>query len=202
MDAQYDLMKSVSPKGKENETILYPKLVPHGTKTLKDIMQEAAMGSGLNPAVVQGVVSMLESKLAKYLADGYNVKLGEIGTFTATLTSRKVKTKEEIRSASIHFDDVHFKAAKELKAEISRQLKLERVAPHRAFKTSSNKHSAEERFQLLIAYLDKQGFITRSQYSELTGILKTKAAAELRQWYQEGKIDKSGRAPHIIYIKR
>ena len=202
MAAQYDLKKSVRPKGKEDETILYPKLVPHGTRTLRDIMKETAIGSGLNPAIVQGVVMMLEGKLAKYLADGYNVKLGNIGTFSATLKSRKVANKDEIRAKSIHFDNVHFKAAKELKKQINLQMKLERVSPYRAFKTSSDEYTLDERFQLLLEYLDKHGFITRSQYSELTGVLKTKAAAELRQWYQEGKIDKEGRAPHIIYKKK
>lgn len=198
MAAQYDLMKSVSPKGKE-ETVLYPKVVPYGTKTLKDIMKDTAIGSGLNPAIIQGVVIMLESKLAQYLADGYNVKLGNIGTFSATLSSRQVKNRNEIRARSIHFDNVHFKASKELKKEIDLQMKLERVSPYKRFKTSSNEYTPEQRFQLLTDYLDKHGYITRSEYSELTGLLKTKASTELKKWYQEKKIDKDGRAPHIIY---
>ena len=89
-----------------------------------------------------------------------------------------------------------------LKKEIGRQMKLERVEAYRAFKTSSNEFSSEERFQLLTDHLDKNGYITRSEYSELTGLLKTKAAGELRQWYQEGKINKDGRAPHIVYKKK
>ena len=80
-------------------------------------------------------------------------------------------------------------------------MKLERVAPYHAFKTSSEEYTTDERFQLLQTYLDKHGFITRAQYSGLTGILKTKAAAELRQWSEEGKIDRQGRAPHIVYKK-
>ena len=202
MATQYDLMKSVSPKGKEEESVLYPKIVPYGTKTLKDIMKDTATGSGLNPAVVQGVVTMLESKLAQYLANGYNVKIGNIGTFSATLKSRKVTSKDEIRAKSIHFDNIHFRAAKELKKEIGLQMKLERVSPYKRFKASSDEHTPEERFLLLTTYLDKHGYITRSEYSELTGLLKTKAAMELKKWYQEMKIDKSGRAPHIIYKKK
>ena len=201
MAAQYDLKKSVRPKGKEDETVLYPKVVPYGTKTLKNIMKDASKYTGLNPSTVQGVVTFLEDMVAEYLANGYNVKLGNIGTFSASLTSRKVTDKKEIRSNSIHFDNVHFKAAKELKYSIDRQMKLERVAPNRAFKTSSEEYTPEERFLLLQTYLDKHGFITRAQYSELTGVLKTKAAAELRQWSEEGKIDRQGRAPHIVYKK-
>ena len=202
MATQYDLMKSVSPKGKEEESVLYPKVVPYGTKTLKDIMKDAATGSGLNPAVVQGVVTMLESKLAQYLSEGYHVKIGNIGTFSATLSSRQVKSKDEIRSQSIHFDNVHFRAAKELKKDIARQMKLERADSHKAFQTSSDEYTSDERFQLLTDYLDKHGLITRSGYSELTGLLKTKASTELKKWYQEKRIDKDGRAPHIVYKKR
>jgi len=202
MTAQYDLKPGLGPKTEEDAPVLYPKLVPHGTKTLKDITRHAQMHTGLNASTVQGVVTFLEDVLAEYLAEGYQVKLGNIGTFSVTLTSRQVKTKEEIRAKSIHFDDVSFRAAKELKKEISLKMKLERVSPYRAFKASSNEYTADERFRLLTGYLDKHGYITRSEYSELTGLLKTKAANELRKWYQEKKIDKDGRPPHIVYKKK
>ena len=202
MIAQYDLKPGLSPQGKEGETVLYPKLVTYGTLNLKDILKHASMHTGLNAATVQGVVTFLEDVLAEYLASGYNVKIGNIGTFSASLKSRKVTTKEEIRAKSIHFDNVRFKAAKELKKEIARQMKLERVDAYRAFKTSSDEYSPEERFQLLCNHLDKHGYITRKDYSELTGLLKTKASIELKKWYLEGKIDKDGRAPHIVYKKK
>ena len=202
MIAQYDLKPGLSPQGKEGETVLYPKLVTYGTLNLKDILKHASMHTGLNAATVQGVVTFLEDVLAEYLASGYNVKLGNISTFTASLKSRNVNSKEEIRAKSIHFDNVKFKATKELKKSIGQQMKLERVEVYRAFKASSDEYSPKERFQLLTNHLDKNGYITRSEYSELTGLLKTKAAGELRQWYQEGRIDKDGRAPHIVYKKK
>lgn len=202
MAAQYDLRKSVNPKGKEDTTVLYPKLVPHGTKTLKDIAKDASMYTGMNASAVQGVLTFLEEVLAKYLADGYHVKLGDIGTFSATLTSRKVESKEEIRSQSIHFDNVNFRATKELKRAIKEQMKLERVSPNRAFKTSSDQYTEDKRFELLVEHLKQKGFITRSGYSELTGLLKTKASIELKKWYLEGKIAKEGKAPHIVYKQK
>ena len=202
MATQYDLKPGLGPKNEEGEPILYPKVVPYGTKTLKDIMYDATLHSGLNASTVLGVVTFLEDTLAEYLASGYNVKLGNIGTFSASLKSRKVTTKEEIRAKSIHFDNVRFKAAEELKKDIARQMKLERADAYRAFKTSSDEYTPEERFQLLCNHLDKHGYITRKDYSELTGLLKTKASIELKKWYLEGKIDKDGRAPHIVYKKK
>ena len=199
MAAQYDLKPGIGPKTEEDAPVLYPMLVSHGTIRMKDIIRHAQMYTGMNASTVQGVTIFLEEILAEYLAQGYHVKLGNIGTFSATLTSRKVTSKEEIRAKSIQFDNVSFRPAKELKKAISLKMKLERVSPYRAFKVSSDEYTADERFQLLSDYLDKHGYITRAEYSELTGLLKTKAAAELKKWYQEGKIDKDGRPPHIVY---
>lgn len=202
MAAQYDLKTGLGPKTEEDAPVLYPMLVPHGTIQMKDIIQYAQTYKGMSASTVQGVTIFLEEILAEYLAKGYHVKLGNIGTFSATLTSRKVASKEEIRANSIRFDSVSFRPTKELKKAVAQQIKLERVSPYRAFKASSEKYTADERFQLLTDYLEKHGYITRAEYSELTGLLKTKAAGELKKWYQEGKIDKDGRVPHIVYKKK
>jgi nucleoid DNA-binding protein len=164
-------------------------------------MKHASMHSGFNPAVIQGVVTFLEDAMVEYLAQGYHVKLDNIGTFSASLTSRKVASKDEIRAKSIHFDNVHFRADKTLRKRIGTEMKLERVEPHLAFQTSSSEHTPEERFELLMEHLEKHGFITCKMYAEVTGLLKNKASAELRDWAKEGRIRREGRAPHVMYLK-
>ncbi len=200
MKAKYDFKSMVNLRGNQEEHILYPKLVTSGTKTLKDIMHHAARHSGLNEATVIGVVTYLEDVLAEYLAEGYNVKLGEIGTFSASLKSRKIKDKSEIRSQSVHFDNVNFKASKKLRSEINQKMKLERVEPYQAFRTSSEKYTADQRFELLTQYLEQNGYIDCKTYAQLTGLLKGKATSELRKWDEERKIDRKGRVPHIVYV--
>ena len=202
MKAKYDFRVMPNLQGKEEELGLYPQLVTSGTITMKDLMERASRHSGFNPAEVLGIVTFLEDAMVEYLSQGYHVKLGDIGTFSAGLTSRKVMSKEEIRANSVHFDNVHFKADKKFRKKIGMEMKLERVEPYRAFQTSSDEYTPEERFQLLLAHLDANGFITCKKYSELTGILKNKASAELRKWAEEGRIVREGRVPHVIYRKR
>ena len=202
MKAKYDFRVMPNMQGKEEGGILYPQLVTEGTKTLKDIMRHAAYHSGMNEATIIGVVTYLEDVLAEYLAEGYNVKLGEIGTFSASLKSRRVKDKKEIRAQSVHFDNVNFQASKKLRKKINIKMQLERVEPYRSFRTSSDKYTADQRFKLLSDYLDKNGFISCKAYAQLTGLLKGKATSELRNWYFERKIDKEGRAPHIVYLAK
>lgn len=200
MKAKYDFRVMPNMQGTNEEKTLYPKLVTSGTKTLKDIMHHASRYSGLNEATVIGVVTYLEDVLAEYLAEGYNVKLGEIGTFSASLKSRKITDKNEIRSQSVHFDNVNFKASKKLRSAINMKMKLERVKPYKAFRTSSDKYTADQRFDLLTQYLKENGYINCKTYAQLTGLLKGKASMELRKWDEERKIDRKGRVPHIIYV--
>ena len=199
MKAKYDFRVMPNLQGKEEEQGLYPQLVTSGTITLKDLMERASRHTGFSPAEVVGMVAFLEEALVEYLSQGYHVKLGDIGTFSASLTSRKVMNKEEIRAKSVHFRNVNFKADKKLRKQISMQMQLERVDPSRAFQTSSEAYTAEERFQLLVAHLEANGFITCKKYSELTGLLKNKASAELRTWAEEGRILREGCVPHVVY---
>ena len=141
---------------------------------MENIADDIAKRSGFKAGTVIGLFSDLENLLTDYLADGYNVKLGEIGTFSATLTSRKVTDKKEIRSGSVHFDSVKFKPARHFVKEVCRkgEMELERADPAYGFKTSSPKHTQEERFGMLMEYLKEYTFITRQEYSNLTGVLK------------------------------
>ena len=199
MKAKYDFRVMPNLQGKEEEQGLYPQLVTSGTITLKDLMERASRHTGFSPAEVVGMVTFLEEALVEYLSQGYHVKVGDIGTFSASITSRKVMSKEEIRAKSVHFRNVNFKADKKLRKQISMQMQLERVDPSRAFQTSSEAYTAEERFQLLVAHLEANGFITCKKYSELTGLLKNKASAELRTWAEEGRILREGCVPHVVY---
>ena len=169
MATKFDFKKSPDVNGTADKTTLYPKIVVAGTKNLENIADDIAKRSGFKAGTVIGLFSDLENLLTDYLADGYNVKLGEIGTFSATLTSRKVTDKKEIRSGSVHFDSVKFKPARHFVKELCRkgEMELEHAEPTYGFKTSSSKHTQEERFGMLMEYLREYTFITRQEYPVL-----------------------------------
>lgn len=197
MAAKYDFKTSPDIQGEKEQPTLYPQIVVSGTKSLKDLAKDIARRSTVHEGTVVGLLCDLESIIANYLADGYNVKLGELGTFSATLTCRKVTDKSEIRAASVHFDNIKFKPTRKFRKEVRSKGKLERA--EYGFRTSSTRYSAEERFVRLTNYLKEHSIITCKEYCALTGLLKTKAGSELRQWSNEKKIERDGRAPHVIY---
>ena len=124
MAAKYDFKTSPDIQGEKEQPTLYPQIVVSGTKSLKDLAKDIARRSTVHEGTVVGLLCDLESIIANYLADGYNVKLGELGTFSATLTCRKVTDKSEIRAASVHFDNIKLQIPpRKFRKEVSKQRK-------------------------------------------------------------------------------
>lgn len=80
MTAKYDFKTSPDIQGDKEQATLYPQLVVSGTKDLTDLAKEIARRSTIKEGTVMGLFCDLENIIANYLADGYNVKLGELGT--------------------------------------------------------------------------------------------------------------------------
>lgn len=173
MAAKYDFKTSPDIQGEKEQPTLYPQIVVSGTKNLKDLAKDIARRSTVHEGTVVGLLCDLESIIANYLADGYNVKLGELGTFSATLTCRKVTDKSEIRAASVHFDNIKFKPTRKFRKEVRSKGKLERA--EYGFRTSSTRYSAEERFVRLTNYLKEHSIITCKEYCALTGFAENKS---------------------------
>ena len=152
MATKFDFKKSPDVNGTADKTTLYPKIVVAGTKNLENIADDIAKRSGFKAGTVIGLFRDLEKLPTDYQADGYNVKLGEIGTFSATLTSSKATDKKEIPSGSVHFDSVKFKPARHFVKEVCRKgvLELERAGHECGFKAASHLHDTGARFGLLV----------------------------------------------------
>ena len=62
----------------------------------------------------------------------------------------------------------------------------------------------QERLERAKKYLEKNSFMTQADYCQLTGLLKSAASRELREWIAnpESGIDYKGRGTHKIYILR
>lgn len=81
MAAKYDFKTSPDIQGEKEQPTLYPQIVVSGTKSLKDLAKDIARRSTVHEGTVVGLLCDLESIIANYLADGYNVKLGGTGYF-------------------------------------------------------------------------------------------------------------------------
>ena len=196
MSANYKLVRTPSPKKSGEERPLHVCYVPNKTVSLKDMEKMLLSTSSFSMADVKGVLHLLQTAIVDNLMMGNDVCLDGIGTFTMSLQCRPVMDKKEIRSESIHFKNVKFRSAKELRK------RLWGTPLFRAPEEEKEEFSTEDCRKRLLWYFDnKQPFITGRAYQALNHCGKTKAAAQLKQFSKEGTLTRQGYGPTTFYTK-
>lgn len=195
MSAEYDFRRKPNEKKDGELQPLYPRIVSKGTIDSKQLFREIAEASSFTVGDLEGMVVALQEKISYYISEGYHVKLGKIGYFSASLKARPVMNKKEIRSSSISFDSINFRATPFFKGRCTGTI----VRAMSGFQESDDV-SEEVRMKRLESFLSKNYFITRSEYCQITGLLKGKALQELNSLVKNGILRTRGRGTHITYL--
>lgn len=162
----------------------------------EDFIRDCARNTTFSEGEIIGVIGTIADCLAQCMARGYSVTIDGLGTFKAQVglsedfkwkqceAKRKGTLKEDDDSAprsrnarSLEVTGVLWKPAKSLVRETRAACKLERggVEPLR-----TSRFTYEERLARARAFMEKNTVMRVSDYARLTGLSRTKAAAELR----------------------
>lgn len=196
--AFYNLKKKPALTTKEGETeTMYADIVYSGTIPAERLIRGVAKRTGFKEGVIEGILIELKEDVLQYLGEGYRVELGEFGFFSAKVkASRLVANKNDIRSESVAFNGVNFRASKSMRVGISGDLERRKCVD---FNTSC-KWDRENLKKLVLQYIGEHGFITRTTYTELTGRLKNTALDDLKSFAAEGIIKREGRGNQMHFI--
>ena len=196
--AFYNLKKKPALTTKEGETeTMYADIVYSGTIPAERLIRGVAKRTGFKEGVIEGILIELKEDVLQYLGEGYRVELGEFGFFSAKVkASRLVANKNDIRSESVAFNGVNFRASKSMRVGIRGDLERRKCVD---FNTSC-KWDRENLKKLVVQYIGEHGFITRTTYTELTGRLKNTALDDLKSFAAEGIIKREGRGNQMHFI--
>ena len=195
--AYYNLKKKPSLTTKEGEKeTMYADIVYSGTITAERLIRTVAQRTGFKEGMIEGILSELQNETLEYLGEGYRVELGEFGFFSAKVKSRLVENKNDLRSNSVSYDGVNFRASKSFRTGIRGDLERRRCIGFR----TSKEWNREQLEQIVLQHIRKHGFITRATYTELTGRLKNSALADLKSFAAEGIIKRVGRGNQMHFI--
>lgn len=195
MAANYKMEKNPNPKGEEEQVPLHPRIVPHGTVNIEELMKYAKDRSTFSTTDMKGALQILSDLVTERLKEGYNVELEGIGFFSLSLQSRKVMDKSELRSESIHFKNVNFRCCAKMKKE------LKSIPLTRLKETNKESFSDDEKEYRLNWYLARHPYITTSTYRGLNPCSKYTAMKELKQFVANGKLIEDGTRKMAIYLK-
>lgn len=196
--AFYNLKKKPALTTKEGETeTMYADIVYSGTIPAERLIRGVAKRTGFKEGVIEGILMELKDDVLQYLGEGYRVELGEFGFFSAKVkASRLVANKNDIRSESVAFNGVNFRASKSMRVGIRGDLERRKCVDF----NTSRKWDRNNLGKLVLQYIGEHGFITRATYTQLTGRLKNTALDDLKSFAAEGIIKREGRGNQMHFI--
>lgn len=196
--AFYNLKKKPALTTKEGETeTMYADIVYSGTIPAERLNRGVAKRTGFKEGVIEGILMELKDDVLQYLGEGYRVELGEFGFFSAKVkASRLVANKNDIRSESVVFNGVNFRASKSMRVGIRGDLERRKCVDF----NTSRKWDRNNLEKLVLQYIGEHGFITRATYTQLTGRLKNTALDDLKSFAAEGIIKREGRGNQMHFI--
>ena len=183
MDAKY-IKKEIADLNGTGRTQAYYKMVTRAMNHEQFI--DVLMRDGSLPrSTYKAVLTQIAEKLPGCLANGFSVKIDEVGLFTARLGVRKdmlpdaFEPGETKRNASsIEVRGVSFKADPDLIRKTRRMCVLSSGGVSRLKKPET---TLEERMAMAREYLKKNVVMRVKNYADLTGLSKTTASLELRK---------------------
>ena len=198
-------MTDLSGKGEEK---VYYRLQTERNIDFKALAEYVGRHNGMmSKGLVINVMEHVVDAMAELLGEGHSVTIDGLGTFRASLGLAEEKemdtfdgneTKRNARS--LRLTGINYRADKVLIQEANRHCKLERAGESRLHHSPYTK---EERLKLALQYLEEHGAMRVAEYMELTGLSRTKATLELKEFRQDlsSGITFIGRGSAKVYVK-
>lgn len=103
----------------------YLRPISSGEKTLDDLASEISHSSSLSEADVYAVLQSLVHAIPRAIADGYIVRLGNLGSFRMSVNSSGSVRTEDVSEKNIDKRRLIFNAGKQMKRALE-QIKFEK----------------------------------------------------------------------------
>lgn len=207
--AKYKLqeMPDMDESGKRR---VYPKMVINRTLDTKELIEKMKLyRRAFSPSIIEGVVTDLEDMLVEVLSMGYNVKLYGIGTFSLSLGFEDEKPTEiqeegdKMLYRKVGVKGVNFKVAPEMVKRIRRETDLERDMGGVTV-LKKKLYTREERIARALQVIERNGYITLTDYAYINNLNRCTASKELREITSDksSPIDGRGSGSHKVWVKR
>ena len=205
--AKYIKQEMIDLTGKGEEKIYY-RLQTERNIGFDELVQEIELRHRImNRGLVKNVMTHVVDAMAELLGKGYSVSIDGLGTFRASLGLKEEKDMDTFdgdeakrNARSLRLTGINYRADKELIKNANRHCKLERAGESRLHHSPYTK---DERLKLALQYISEHGAMRVVEYMNLTGLSRTKATLELKEFRQDASsgITYIGRGSAKVYVK-
>lgn len=217
--ANYYLQKL--PEGmREGEKVVYPRMQTYSLHDFETVLKHMhTYAANISEGTMRAVLEALTETMKSWMPLGHSIKIDGLGVFSLTLGFDTSTTSEKAIANQKGQDDeredpktkyrhicikgINFKPDPQLLQQMNQEATFERtqtdvVVPR---KPSDNR---DERIRKALAVIDRQGYMTLSDYAIATSQSRSTASKDLRQLVSDptSGITTRGSHSHKIWIRR
>ena len=203
---------------KVGKKVLYPKMQTYSMHDFETVLNNMRVYAGsISVGIMRGVIDAMVQSMKTWMPLGHTVKIDGLGVFSLSLgfdtstASEKAIAKGEAAADEtgakgkyrhVCIKGINFKPDPELLKGMNAEATFERVDSD-AKAVSKSLLSREERIKTAKAILDKNGYMTLTDYVCATGLSRTAASRDLKNLAADPSsgITTRGSHSHKVWVK-
>ena len=196
MAISFDWYENPVSPDKPEEKRFHPRIIANGQIDTKDLRSRIQSRCTLNEVDVTAVLDALSQVMGEELCEGRQVHLDGIGYFYPTLTAtEEIAVDTPRRNTKVKLKGIQFRSDQKLKNSVGHiKIKQMKRIIH------SPKLSETDIDSRLRKYFTDHQIMQRSDFQDITGMVRSTAMIHIRRLRTEGKLLNIGIPSQPIYV--
>lgn len=196
MAISFDWYENPVSPDKPEEKRFHPRIIANGQIDTKDLRSRIQSRCTLNEVDVTAVLDALSQVMGEELCEGRQVHLDGIGYFYPTLTAtEEISADTPRRNTKVKLKGIQFRSDQKLKNSVGHiKIKQMKRIIH------SPKLSETDIDSRLRKYFTDHQIMQRSDFQDITGMVRSTAMIHIRRLRTEGKLLNIGIPSQSIYV--
>lgn len=196
MAISFDWYENPVSPDKQEEKRFHPRIIANGQIDTKDLRSRIQSRCTLNEVDVTAVLDALSQVMGEELCEGRQVHLDGIGYFYPTLTAtEEIAADTPRRNTKVKLKGIQFRSDQKLKNSVGHiKIKQMKRIIH------SPKLSETDIDSRLRKYFTDHQIMQRSDFQDITGMVRSTAMIHIRRLRTEGKLLNIGIPSQPIYV--
>lgn len=205
--AEY-VMQEMNNLQDDKKKRMYARMANMRVATYKMVVDDLTKATGVPAAQIAAVLTALPERMAFWFDQNHSVKIDGLGLFTPTLGTTKYfnMDSDKVNERSVNADmlgvnAVAFRADSDFMRMVNGKVHLKRSQYVKTIRPKESPYTQEERKEMLLDYIEKNGSIKGLDYCRLVKLKRTAGYNELRALAAEGVVRRRGSGPCLVYVK-
>ena len=196
MAISFDWYENPVSPDKPEEKRFHPRIIANGQIDTKDLRSRIQSRCTLNEVDVTAVLDALSQVMGEELCEGRQVHLDGIGYFYPTLTAtEEIAADTPRRNTKVKLKGIQFRSDQKLKNSVGHiKIKQMKSISH------SPKLSETDIDSRLRKYFTDHQIMQRSDFQDITGMVRSTAMIHIRRLRTKGKLLNIGIPSQPIYV--